>query len=462
MHPVADWGSELPVAEIRNVPPEAAIAALRARRASLPATWSWTDMWQEEHQRAGTVAKSAGFDILGDIFDAVERAIAEGRPFKDFAKDLRPILEAKGWWGRKEAVNPVTGQKELVQLGSTRRLRTIFDTNMRVSYAAGRWERFQKTKRLLPYIRYSAVLDTRTRPLHAIWGGRPPHPVIILPVDHTWWDTHFPPNGWHCRCIAVAMTEAQVRARGLDPSKLGAPPIATKIWRNPRTGQRIRVPNGIDPGFAYNPGRKPLDPLVTRRQAPRPDGGLTSRPWQPGGKDVAYPPDAPFPPIGRPTAPPPRAIDPALIVPAGLTPEAYADAFLKPFGASVTADAVFIDKVGMPLVVGRALFEKPNGGLKSDKFMRGPLMRVLAEAVLRPQEIWIEIDQSRRLVRRYLLRFDLGGPADDEAGLVMFSVGEAGWQGVTAFPVKDGNTAEARRAYVDREIRRGFLVYRER
>ncbi|BCW89971.1 hypothetical protein sos41_31390 [Alphaproteobacteria bacterium SO-S41] len=449
--------------EIRNVQPELAIAALRRRGASLPATWSWTDMWQEEHRRAFTVAKSAGFDILGDIFDAVNRAISEGRPFEDFAKDLRPLLEAKGWWGRKEVINPQTGEKQLAQLGSTRRLRTIFDTNLRVSYATGKWERFQRTKKLLPYLVYSAVNDGKTRPLHARWGGiRPPGVKrVVLPVDHPWWDTHFPPNGWHCRCTVRAVTRAQVIAMGLDPDNLQPPPIATSIWRNPRTGQRIRVPNGIDPGFGYNPGRTPLDPLVPRRQMAAPPEGLVSKPWR-AAEDAPYPATGPFPPIGRPQLLPPRLIDAPMLLPNNLSADEYANAFLAPFGADLAKDAIHIDKVGMPLVVGRSLFTQVSGALKVGKFQRGPLMRLLAEAVLRPQEIWIEIDAQRRLARRYVLRFqtDELGP-DDEAGLVIFAVGEQGWTGVTAFPVKSGKSAEARREYVDREVRRGFMIWRD-
>ena len=44
-------------------------------------------------------------------------------------------------------------------------------------------------------LRYVAVLDARTRPEHRAWHG------LILPIDHPLWDTHYPPNGWGCRCL---------------------------------------------------------------------------------------------------------------------------------------------------------------------------------------------------------------------------------------------------------------------
>ena len=42
---------------------------------------------------------------------------------------------------------------------------------------------------------YDAVNDSRTRPQHLEWDG------LVLPVDHPFWKTHAPPNGWGCRCM---------------------------------------------------------------------------------------------------------------------------------------------------------------------------------------------------------------------------------------------------------------------
>lgn len=41
-----------------------------------------------------------------------------------------------------------------------------------------------------------------------------------------------------------------------DGLKLGkAPDNGEYEWTNPHTGEIIKVPNGIDPGWAYNPGK---------------------------------------------------------------------------------------------------------------------------------------------------------------------------------------------------------------
>jgi SPP1 gp7 family putative phage head morphogenesis protein len=229
-----------PVAQLKPLPFSEAIAAFRRRTDNPQASDRWASVWQDEHSAQFTVARSIGYDILGDIGDAMDSAIAGGSTYADFAKQLAPVLKAKGWWGKIERPDG-----EQVQLGSYRRLTTIFNTNMRVSYAAGRWEQIQRSKATLPYLMYSAVLDSRTRPAHRAWHG------TVLPVDHPWWLAHYPPCGWNCRCSVIQLTESAARKRGITQTPPSGPP---RQWFNPTTGERVQVPYGIDPGWGYNVG----------------------------------------------------------------------------------------------------------------------------------------------------------------------------------------------------------------
>lgn len=239
------------IAQLRPLPPAEAIAALERRGIRLGATWSWEDAWQADHAAMFTVAKSAGFDILKDIHDAMTAAIAEGTTIREFSARLRPALEAKGWWGRREVADPITGTVHEVQLGSPRRLRTIFETNMRVSYAEGHWARFERGKATRPYLRYVAILDGRTRPAHRARHN------LCLPVDDPYWDTWAPPCGWGCRCTLQSLSERDVdRMRG--ELRFEPPPDTYRTYVNRRTGVVSRVPDGIDPGWAYNPGKTGL------------------------------------------------------------------------------------------------------------------------------------------------------------------------------------------------------------
>jgi SPP1 gp7 family putative phage head morphogenesis protein len=68
---------------------------------------------------------------------------------------------------------------------------------------AAEWQHIQETKDIYPYLKYVAVMDKRTRPEHAALNG------IVRKVDDDFWKTHYPPNGWNCRCTAEPLAEAK-------------------------------------------------------------------------------------------------------------------------------------------------------------------------------------------------------------------------------------------------------------
>ena len=168
--------------------PEDALEFFRAKR--LRPSFDFRDVAAEEHAIEFTVAKSVGFDILADVRGALDKHLADGGTLRTFSKQLTPILQEKGWWGREEVEDPRTGKPVLAQLGSPRRLRTIFEANMRSARAAGQWARAQRTKGTHPYLLYGRSPSREPRQEHRAWEG------TLLPVDDPWWDTHFPPNGW--------------------------------------------------------------------------------------------------------------------------------------------------------------------------------------------------------------------------------------------------------------------------
>ena len=242
---------------VAGLPPEDAIAYFAAKGYELPPTFDWRDMWQEAHTAAFTVAKSAGFDILGDVHSACLAALENGTPYNEFAKQLAPILQEKGWWGKKEMTDPVTGEAKEVQLGSPRRLNIIYDTNLRMAHAAGAWSRQQRAKEHSPYLRLVTMDDGRVREAHKPWHN------VVLPVDDEWWDTHYPPNGWKDRCTTMQLSEYDIADFGYTVSEQ-APPIVYEPWLNKRTGETMMVPHGIAPGFDYNPGKVAISTHTAR------------------------------------------------------------------------------------------------------------------------------------------------------------------------------------------------------
>jgi hypothetical protein len=191
------------------------------------------------------VAKVAELDLLEAMRAEVQRALDEGLTFESFQKSWRANPRLADWWGRKAMEDPLTGEVVEAQLGSPRRLRTIYDANLRSARAAGQWERIERTQAAFPFLEYRLGPSEKHRPHHEDKAG------LILPVDAPFWDEWMPPNGWGCKCWVRQVTKAEAGRRGVSD----APEVPDRKWYNERTGDTQLVPQGIDPGWQRNPGK---------------------------------------------------------------------------------------------------------------------------------------------------------------------------------------------------------------
>lgn len=240
-------------AALRRLPPEQALEFLRSR-GLITQTWSWADLRADEFAIQFTVSRLAAVDVLTDLQDLIIRSVDGDLTRADFARDAKALLQKKGWWGLKEVQDPATGETVTTRFNPPR-LRLIYDTNTRQAAMAGQWERAQATKRMFPFLRYVTRADETVRDEHAAWHN------LVLPVDDPWWDTHTPLNGYNCHCQVRQVTRRQYE-RGTSPTgapyKKEAPPEELREWENPRTGETIKLPKGVHPGFAGNPGKDRL------------------------------------------------------------------------------------------------------------------------------------------------------------------------------------------------------------
>ncbi len=253
-----------------TLPPRQAIAYLESKGFAI--TWDWEELWQDAQAQAFTVAKVTRLDILQDIRDAVHQAMAEGKTFAWFAKELTPVLQAKGWWGRQEHVDEKTGEVNQVQLGSKWRLKTIYRTNLQTAYMAGRFQAQLANVDDRPYWRYVAILDGLTRPSHRAMNGK------VFRHDDPFWGSFYPPNGWGCRCRVVALSGDNLARDGIQvdssDGKLGHAmrmvsqatgemrEVATYRSVDPVTGKAVTV--SPDVGWSYNPGAAAWQPDTKR------------------------------------------------------------------------------------------------------------------------------------------------------------------------------------------------------
>ena len=145
---------------------------------------------------------------------------------QDFANRVLPILRRKGWLAGS-GVNVA------------RRVQLIYDTNLRLSRAAGQWSRYQKTLRTFPYLRGVTARDERVRRPPKSDSDHNAFDGIILPADHPFWTRWFPPLGFRCRCSVIQMTRSQLARWNSDitteaelaerEARLGTPVFASPV-----------------------------------------------------------------------------------------------------------------------------------------------------------------------------------------------------------------------------------------
>lgn len=229
---------------LRALPPEKAVEFFRQKGFKIG--FDHRDVWQAEHQAAFTVAKAMQLDLLRDIREQVDAAIELGTSFQEFRDTLKPNLVKRGWWGRATMLDPLTGEVKDVQLGSTRRLKVIYDTNLRQAHAEGQWARIQEVKENFPYLMYDHTPSAHERKEHAAWDG------LVLRADDSWWKSHYPVRAWGCKCRVVQLGQRQLDRMG---KRVGtAQPERYRDYTNKRTGETQRIPAGVDPEFFYPPG----------------------------------------------------------------------------------------------------------------------------------------------------------------------------------------------------------------
>ena len=191
------------------------------------------------HDHSFVVAGAHRADMVADIQQVLQSALDNGDTLEAFREDFGAVLDNYGW-------QPDGGRAW--------RSRVIYETNLRTSYAAGRYQQLQEVKATRPYWMYEhsdAVITPR--PEHEAWHG------LVILADDPWWQIHYPPNGWGCQCRVRALNERDLKRLGKEgPDQ--AP--ASKTRRVMHKGEVVEVPEGIDPGWGYAPGRSALERQV--------------------------------------------------------------------------------------------------------------------------------------------------------------------------------------------------------
>ncbi|MBD9362950.1 PBECR2 nuclease fold domain-containing protein [Methylomonas fluvii] len=408
-------------------------------------TASWTDIWEQQHSHAFVVAGAAHDALVEDFYNAIHDAKQNGGGYDDFRTQFDDIVAKHGW-----SYNGSAGWRSKI----------IYDTNINQSYNAGRWQQMMAVKHLRPYLEYDHTSIEHPRLEHKAWDG------FIFSIDDPVVDVISPQNGWGCRCRWNSLS--QWEAEQLWTAKgMSGPDNLVLEWETKTVGSKgasprtVRVPKGIDPGFAYNPGKAYLEPLTVPPLTGY-DAILKQRdkPWPTGFK--------------VPEMPKPTKVSPNILLPADIAPEVAVAEFLSIFGATMEDGAAFTDAVGSTLAITKALFNDGSGNFKwlakPEKAGRMQYANLVAMALIEPDEIWWQWEEDQRwtndnpdkpkrwrLKRRYLRAFEVDGTG--EFAISAFEWGRTGWFGSTAF-MAEPSSAKQRLKYFDKQ-RIGRLLFKK-
>lgn len=223
------------------------------------------DLQDSALARATTIARLSSLEMTKDIYQSLETAMREGKGFNQWKKELLGEFERKGWvFGKDKSISrgidgnlladPNTGE----YFGTPRRLNTIYRVNMQSAYSAARYQRMRDNVDNRPYWQYSAVGDERTRPAHLALSGK------IYRYDDPFWTTFYPPNGFNCRCSVIALSDRDLKRRGIDKPDDSSDFLVEVERPADKLGNRektvgFKLSDGTvrvtDKGFDYNVGR---------------------------------------------------------------------------------------------------------------------------------------------------------------------------------------------------------------
>ena len=375
----------------------------------LKPTRAWTDAMHGDHDRAFVVAGVTDLAMLEEFHAAIIEG-ARTYDIRSFAGEFDRLVEKYGWDYRG---------------GRDWRIRTIFETNIRTSFMAGRLKQLRDPDmvKLMPYWEYvwaDSRVPMNPRPEHVALNG------LVLAWDDPWWNVYFPPNDWLCSCGVRGCTRSRLRRLGKSgPDK--APEIVRKPYTHKATGVTVDLPAGVGYGWDHMPGDlwdRGLVPSALIDEG----GGLIHE----GRHAVAIDEPSPLEDLlaaARPFSAQPMA--------EGLSPEDYVRGFLNPFGADIGRAVLWQDPAGTRVPISDGFFRDRSGMWKVGKRGREVFTPLMAEALMDPDEIWLGVAAKQDPVRDDLQELLLDRRyirTDPKLGImVVMEIGRRWWEPITAY-----------------------------
>lgn len=213
-------------------------------------TERWDDMKHGEHSHAFTAAHTAGAGIVEDIFKIMNESLAQGMTFRDFKKQMIPLMEEKGWYGRGDEKDGGKSRDEGKKTGgkgtyTNWRLKLIYEVNSLNAFSAGRTRQMLRIAHRRPWWMYLSLMKGKNR--------RKAHKLLHKKVFHyknPFWEIYDPANGWCCKCSKKSLSDSELKRQGITPMGIEDIPEDFK--------------NSVPDEWQYSPGREMIAPNFSK------------------------------------------------------------------------------------------------------------------------------------------------------------------------------------------------------
>lgn len=155
----------------------------------------------------GEALEQQVFKGYGFNFENIDWTTPDALMLKKLTSDVWHFSAAKNYQELKDITQALRDEKgnlrnfddfkeAALKIGETHVnwLKTEYNMAIGSSTMAARWTDFEKNAEDMPFLQYSTVGDNNVRDEHARLNG------IIRRIADEFWRTHYPPNGWGCRC----------------------------------------------------------------------------------------------------------------------------------------------------------------------------------------------------------------------------------------------------------------------
>ena len=187
--------SPLPIPKLKASEPVPFTEAIQWFRQQAP--WisgsSWNTMASLAALKGDQISGAVLLSMLDDVWGQMDRAVAEGKPYGEFVRDVAKVLDAR-WYQADSA-----------------RLKLIYHNNVGSALMAGREAQMSDPAvvEARPFVLFDGIGDWRQTV-----DICKPRDGTILPADDPWWKENSPLLHHGCRSGKVTLDEEDARELG--------------------------------------------------------------------------------------------------------------------------------------------------------------------------------------------------------------------------------------------------------